>query len=205
MSLGIHESQSRMLENYIGRSYHFWAQNYPALQALFPEQLKHIDLDEFVKQVNISKPTLIRTDADELTYPIHILIRYEIEKALFNEDLSLDQLDQVWADKYEEYLGIRPSNASDGILQDMHWSEAIFGYFPTYALGTAFSAQFYQQMKKDLDIDDLLMNHRFDVIAKWLHDHIHKYGSFLRSDALLMKVTGESFNPQYYIDYLIEK
>ena len=205
MSMGIHESQSRMLENYIGRNYHFWVQNYPKLQAYFPDQLKDVDLDSFIEQINISHPSLIRTDADELTYPIHILIRYELEKAIFNENLPLDHLDQLWADKYEEYLGIRPDGATTGILQDMHWSSGGFGYFPTYALGSAFSAQFYRQMTKDLDVDALLANNQFDVIAKWLHDNIHKYGSYLRSEEILKRVTGENFNPQYYIQYLIEK
>lgn len=205
MSMGIHESQSRMLENYIGRNRSFWVNNYPALQVLFPNELGEVDLDSFMEQINISHPSLIRTDADELTYPIHILIRYELEKAIFNEDMPLDHLDQVWADKYEEYLGIRPSNPAEGILQDMHWGSGQIGYFPTYALGSAFSAQFYHQMTKDLDVDALLAQNHFEVIAQWLHDNIHKYGSYLPSEEILKRVTGESFNPQYYIDYLIQK
>ena len=137
ISSGMHESQSRLCENYLGRRKSFWEYNYPYLQKQFPQQLKDISLDTFMKAVNVSRPSLVRTEADELTYPMHILVRYEIEKGLFNGSISVEGLDQTWADMYEKYLGVRPVNASEGILQDVHWSCGEFGYFPTYALGSA--------------------------------------------------------------------
>lgn len=147
ISSGMHESQSRLCENYLGRRKSFWEYNYPYLQKQFPQQLKDISLDTFMKAVNVSRPSLVRTEADELTYPMHILVRYEIEKGLFNGSISVEGLDQTWADMYEKYLGVRPVNASEGILQDVHWSCGEFGYFPTYALGSAFAAQFVKKMR----------------------------------------------------------
>lgn len=205
MSMGIHESQSRLLENCLARTKGFWVKNYPLLQKQFPKQLNDVSLDEFMDMVNISYPSLIRTNADELTYPLHILIRYEIEKAIFNDNISLDHLNDLWADKYEEYLGIRPKHDSEGILQDVHWSDASFGYFPTYALGSAFAAQFYQQMRKDIDVDKALSDGEFHIISNWLKENIHQYGSYLDSNALLHKVCGSGFDPTVFIDYLTDK
>lgn len=200
----MHESQSRLMENHIGRSKAFWSVNLPKLKKHFP-QLKDIDLDTFMEMINVSYPSLIRTEADELTYPLHILIRYELEKKIFNEGVDYDELDKMWADKYEEYLGIRPQNDAEGILQDMHWGAANLGYFPTYALGSAFAAQFYHQMEKDIDVEAALLNNEFDKIAGWLKENIHQYGAYKDADQLMKDVTGEAFDPQYYIDYLINK
>lgn len=205
MSMGMHESQSRLMENCLARTTSFWQPNYEALKKIFPSLLKDIDLDSFVDMVNVAEPTLIRTDADELTYSLHILIRYELEKAIFDENLDCSALDQLWADKYEEYLGIRPKNAAEGILQDIHWSAASFGYFPTYALGSAYASQFYHQLKKELDIDQILKDGEFFKINNWLKEKIHQYGSYLHSDDILKNVCNESFNPMYYIDYLTNK
>jgi len=202
---GIHESQSRLLENYLGRSKSFWIPNYPALQALFPENLNSVPLDDFVAAINASMPSLIRTEADELTYPLHILIRYELEKAIFRDQVDLSKLDQIWADKYEEYLGIRPDSDATGILQDVHWSQGSFGYFPTYALGTAYAAQFMKAMRSDLDVDSLLANSQMPVIKDWLKEKIHQYAGLYTPKETLVRVTGEAFNPQYYIDYLLDK
>ena len=205
MSSGMHESQSRFLENYIGRNNSYWTLNYPKLQNIFKEELKNITLDEFMKMINASKPSLIRVEADELTYPLHILIRYELEKDMINGEVDYDKLDEIWANKYEEYLGIRPENPSVGILQDIHWSEGMLGYFPTYALGSAFGAQFFNTMKKQINIDEALHNGQFEIIRNWLKENIHQYGAILSADEILQKVTGEPFNPQYYVDYLKEK
>ena len=205
LGFAMHESQSRLLENYIGRNKSFWQGRYPKLQEIFPEQLGEVTLEHFMEMINVSEPSLIRVEADELTYPLHVLIRYELEKAIFDGSVDLEALDTLWADKYEEYLGIRPETHKDGILQDIHWSGGMFGYFPSYALGSAFAAQFYNQMKEDLDVDDLLLNDNFQEIAKWLKENIHQYGASKTFSELLVDVTGEDFNPNYYTDYLVEK
>lgn len=204
IGFAMHESQSRFMENHIGRSQAFWEVNYPKLQKHF-DQLKDISLDSFMEMINVSYPSLIRTEADELTYPLHIVIRYELEKKIFNEGVNYDELDKLWADKYEEYLGIRPTNDAEGILQDMHWGAANLGYFPTYALGSAFAAQFYHQMEKEIDVESALKNDNFSIISNWLKENIHQYGAYKDADQLMIDVTGEPFNPQYYIDYLTTK
>lgn len=201
----MHESQSRLLENHIGRHRSFWVYNYPKLQHYFPEKFNHISLDAFMDMLNAVHPSFVRTEADELTYPIHILIRYELEKEMFDGNIENKDLKQMWNDKYEEYLGIRPIHDDVGILQDIHWAGGNFGYFPTYALGSAYAAQFYHAMEKDLDIAYLLENGQFEEIAYWLKTHIHQYGAYYDADEILYKATGETFNCQYYIDYLKTK
>lgn len=200
----MHESQSRFMENHIGRHPSFWKINYPKLQKHFPKQLSHVSYEEFMKMMNLSQPSLIRIEADELTYPIHILIRYELEKDIFNGNVDIEQLDQLWNDKYEEYLEIRPQNDCQGILQDIHWTNS-FGYFPTYALGSAYAAQFYHAMEKELDVDSILEQGQFNKITDWLKTHIHQYGAYKTANEILVSATGEPFNPLYYIDYLKNK
>ncbi len=205
MTSGMHESQSRFLENYIGRRKSFWINNYPKVQDIFKNELQNVTLDEFIEMINVSKLSLIRTEADELTYPLHILIRYELEKEMINGNIDFDVLDEMWNNKYEEYLGIRPESASVGILQDIHWSSGDFGYFPTYALGSAFGAQFLEAMKKDIDIDKALKNNHFNEIENWLKEHIHQYGALLNAEEIFDKVCHQAFDPNIYIDYLIDK
>ena len=202
---GMHESQSRFLENYISRRESFWVTLYPKLQKLFPENLEDITLKDFIKAINISKPSLIRTEADELTYPMHIMIRYEIEKGIFNNKINTNKLNKTWNKMYEKYLGIKVKKDSEGILQDVHWSDASFGYFPTYALGSAFSAQFFRQLEKDIDVDKELENNNFKAISKWLKNNIHQYGALYDYNTIIKMVTKENFNPKYYINYLIKK
>ena len=204
-SMGMHESQSRFFENIIGRSRSFWVPIYARIQEMFPEQLGKVDLDHFVEAVNKVTPGLIRTEADELSYSLHVLIRYEIEKMLIEEDLDVEKLPQLWADKYEEYLGVRPENQAEGVLQDIHWSQGSFGYFPSYALGSAFGAQLYYHMKEIMDFDGLLREGKVDVIRDYLREHIHRYGKLKDSRQILKDVTGEDFNPEYYVRYLKEK
>ena len=204
-SMGMHESQSRFFENIIGRNEAFLAPVYPKLQQQFPQQLKDVPVEKFVKAVNKVEPSLIRTQADELTYSLHVMIRYEIEKMLIQEDLDVDKLPEIWADKYEEYLGVRPKDAAEGVLQDIHWSQGSFGYFPSYALGSAFGAQLYHYMKGQLDFEGLLRAGEIGTIREFLRQHIHQYGKLKTSRQMLKEVTGEDFNPQYYIDYLVEK
>ena len=200
---GLHESQSRFMENHIGRHPVFWEVNYPKLQAIFPN-FKDIPLETFMAMLNKCEPSLIRTEADELTYPLHILIRYEIEKMMFNDGIDYDELPAIWNAKYKEYLGIDVDSDTHGVLQDMHWSAADLGYFPTYALGSAYAAQFYQQMEKEIDVADALRND-FTLIKDWLKTHIHHYGAEKSANKILLEVTGETFNPNYYIDYLTNK
>ena len=205
VSCGMHESQSRLLENHLGRSYSFWKANYPVLQDIFPSQLGHISLEQFVSTINAATPSLIRTEADELTYPLHIAIRYEIEKGLFDGTISVSGLDETWNEMYEKYLGVRADQAGQGILQDVHWSSGSFGYFPTYALGSAFAAQFVHTMEKQIPVNQLLEENRFDEIEAWLKDNIHQYGCFLDPKQVMVHTTGEPFNVNYYLDYLCDK
>ncbi|MEE3486794.1 MAG: carboxypeptidase M32 [Bulleidia sp.] len=205
VSSGMHESQSRFCENYLGRSEAFWKYNYPQLQKYFPEQLWNVSLDSFVKAVNASKPSPVRTEADELTYPLHIVIRYEIEKALFTGKITTENLNRTWNDMYEKYLGIKIEDDRTGILQDVHWASGEFGYFPTYAIGSAFGAQFFHAMQKDIDIDAALSSGNYLTCMSWLKEHIHKYGARYDADEVMKLATGEAFNPDYYLDYLEEK
>ena len=148
---------------------------------------------------------LIRTEADELTYSLHVLVRYELEKRLIEEDLDVNELPKLWADKYEEYLGIRPETDAQGVLQDIHWAQGSFGYFPSYALGSAFGTQMLFQMKKEMDFDRLLEEGKLDVIREYLRKHVHRYGKMKDSREILKDMTGEDFNPKYYVEYLEEK
>ena len=204
-SMGMHESQSRFFENIIGRSRDFWVPVYGKLQEIFPDPFEQIELDQFVEAINQVHPDFIRTEADELTYSLHVLIRYEIEKMLIEGDLDVEKLPEVWADKYEEYLGVRPETDTEGVLQDIHWSQGSFGYFPSYALGSAFGAQLYYHMKETMDFEGLLREGKIDVIRRYLRDHIHQYGKLKTSRQILKDTTGEDFNPQYYVRYLKEK
>ena len=205
VSSAMHESQSRFCENYLGRSEAFWQANYPSLKETFPETFTGRSFDSFFRAINAPKISLIRTEADELTYPIHILIRYEIEKGLFNGSLSAVHLDEIWNGMYETYLGIHAEKPSQGILQDVHWSDGSFGYFPTYALGSAYAAQFFHTMKNDMDIDAALRENRYLDCIGWLKKHIHRYGASLTSLEIINVTAKEPFNPDYYIDYLIDK
>lgn len=204
-SMGLHESQSRFFENIIGRSEAFWVPVYGTVKELFPEQLKGVGRDMFVKAINRVQPGLIRTEADELTYSLHVLVRYELEKMLIEEDLDVNQLPQIWADKYEAYLGVRPEKADEGVLQDIHWAQGSFGYFPSYALGSAFGAQMYFHMRRAMDFDRELEQGHLDVIREYLREHIHRFGKLKTSRELLAAMTGEDFDPRYYIRYLKEK
>lgn len=204
-SMGMHESQSRFFENIIGRNPAFWVPLYGRLQKIFPDQLKKVSREQFVDAINKVEPGLIRTEADELSYSLHVMIRYELEKMLIGGDLKVDELLQVWADKYEEYLGIRPKDPSEGVLQDIHWSQGSFGYFPSYALGSAFGAQLYYHMKDNMDFDSLLEQGKINVIREYLRVNIHRFGKLKTSRQILKDITGEDFTPDYYIRYLNEK
>ena len=205
ISAGLHESQSRLCENHLGRSFAFWEKAYPWFKEEFPGELSGTDLNGFYKAISYSKPTLIRTESDELTYPLHILIRYELEKEMIEGGLEISSLDEAWNDKYEEYLGIRPGKPSEGVLQDMHWPYAYLGYFPTYALGSAMAAQFFDAMKRDIDPDQLIREGRYTEIMGWLRDHVHKYANRYPAEKVLKMATGEVFNDEYYFNWLRER
>ncbi|MDI6618373.1 MAG: carboxypeptidase M32 [Clostridiales bacterium] len=204
-SMGLHESQSRFYENIIGRSRAFWTYFYPEVKRRFPE-FKDVTLDEFYKGINAVSPSLVRTEADELTYSLHIIIRYEIEKKIFDDEVDVDELPSVWNKKYKEYMGIEPENDDEGILQDMHWSGGSFGYFPSYALGNLYGAQFLSKMEKDIpDLYKEIERGNLDIVHQWLKENIHKYGSVYKPAELLKKATGEELTAKYFIDYLNKK
>lgn len=199
-----HESQSRFLENHIGRSYAFWKALYPELVKEFPE-FADVTPEELARMINASVPGLIRTEADELTYPLHILIRYEIEKMIADGTLDYDKLPEIWADKYEQYLSVRPENDAEGVLQDMHWSAGYLGYFPTYALGSAYAAQIYEAMCKDLDPEKELAAGNTAAITNWLQEHVHQYGGTKTMKQITEEVSCKPFDPHIYTNYLKDK
>lgn len=204
-SMGMHESQSRFWENVIGRSDAFWEPIYAKLQEMFPEQLKQVSLSQFIKGCNKIEPGPIRTEADELSYSLHILVRYELEKQLISGECEVEDLEQAWNKKYEECLGISPKKASEGVLQDIHWACGNFGYFPSYAIGTAVAAQLYYHMKECMPIEQYLRDGNFTPIREYLKEQIYQYGKKKTTQQILKDITGEEFSPTYYIKYLKEK
>lgn len=205
-SMGIHESQSLFYENFIGRNKHFWTPYYQKIQEASPEQFKDISLDDFVRAINESKPSFIRVEADELTYPLHIIIRYEIEKAIFSNEVSVEDLPSLWNQKYQDYLGITPQTDAEGILQDVHWAGGDFGYFPSYALGYMYAAQLKQKMLEDLpEFDALLERGEFHPIKQWLTEKVHIHGKRKKPLDIIKDATGEELNVCYLIDYLSNK
>jgi carboxypeptidase Taq len=205
-SMGIHESQSRFWENIVGRSRSFWNRYYPNLTEYFPKQLNGISLDTFYRAVNHVEPSLIRVEADELTYNLHIMIRYELEKGLFDGGLEVADLPQVWNDKMRDYLGVVPTNDADGVLQDVHWAGGSFGYFPSYSLGNVYAAQFNHCIRKALpEFDQYVESGNLLPIKNWLTELIYQYGKSLEPMDILRKVTGEEINPTYLTAYLEEK
>jgi carboxypeptidase Taq len=203
-SMGIHESQSRLFENYFGKNYDFLKGLYPYIQDEVYE-LKSVDFDKFYLALNKPTNSTIRTEADELTYTMHILVRYELEKMIFNKEIKVKDLPAEWNKKMKEYLGIEPVDVREGILQDIHWAAGLFGYFPSYALGNAYAAQINNKMKVDIDLENLLFRGDFEVIKNYLTEKIYKYGKLLTPEEIILKSTGENLNPYYYVDYLKTK
>ncbi len=204
-SMGIHESQSRFFENYIGRSREFVNYIFPKLQEVFPEQLGDVSAEEFYLAVNKSAPSLIRTEADELTYSLHILIRYELEKQIISGELTAKDLPAAWNKLYEEYLGVCPPDDSQGVLQDVHWSSGGFGYFPSYSIGSAYGAQMLAQMERELDVWGLVARGDLAPIVGWLTERIYRYGSARKPAEVLDNCVHAPFDPRYYLDYLEKK
>lgn len=204
-SMGIHESQSRFWENVIGRSTSFWTRYYGDLQQHFPGQLD-VSMEEFYRANNVVKPSLIRIEADELTYNLHIIIRYEIEKLIFNEGVKASELPALWNAKYREYLGIEPSTDAEGVLQDVHWSGGAFGYFPSYSLGNMYAAQFADTMERELPgFWGLVEAGNLLPIKEWLSDRIYQYGKLRTPSELIEGITGKPLDPDYLVAYLKKK
>jgi carboxypeptidase Taq len=205
-SMGIHESQSRYWENMVGRSLPFWKHFFADLVKAFPAQFEGVSPEQVYRAVNEVTPSFIRVEADELTYNLHIMIRYEIEKGLINQTLDVADLPSIWNEKMKEYLGIEPPNDKEGVLQDVHWSGGSFGYFPTYSLGNVYAAQFANVMRSEISgYDELIANGEFAPIRAWLKEKIHQYGKLKSPNELVKDITGEGINAQYLMDYLEKK
>jgi len=203
-SMGMHESQSRLYENMLGRSRAFSERLLAKLREQF-DYFASWDEEMLYRAVNIARPSLIRIEADELTYSLHIMVRYELEKALMTGDIKAVDLPGLWSDKYNEIIGLRPNDLADGVLQDVHWSMGAVGYFPSYSVGTAYGAQMMHTIKKSVDVDAAVRKEDLSPVTEWLKKHVHEQGRLLLPDELLKKATGESFNPDYYANYLSEK
>lgn len=203
-SLAYHESQSRFFENIVARSKPFSKYIFPLLQRKANGVLDDICWEDYYLAINKVEPSLIRTEADELTYCLHVMVRYEIEKMMLEDGFNFDTLPSLWNQKYKEYLGVDVPNDKEGVLQDVHWTSGV-GYFFSYALGNAYSSQIYNAMKKDLDVETLLENGNIKPIINWLKSKMYKHGSMLKPKELIKAITNEEFNPEYYCKYLEEK
>ena len=191
VSLGIHESQSRMWENFVGRSRAFWRFFFPAAKAAFYEALSETSEDEFYFAINDVRPSLIRVEADEATYNLHIIIRFELEQALINGELQARDLPGAWSEKYQKFLGIAPPDDADGCLQDVHWSAALVGYFATYSLGNLYAAQFFEQADRDLGgLAEQFARGEFAPLKTWLNEKIHRHGQCHTAEELVKNITG---------------
>lgn len=205
-SLGIHESQSRLWENNIGRSQSFWKYHYPKFKKIFPVQTNGVALKDFIKAINKIAPNKIRTEADELHYHIHIMIRYEIEKEIMETNIKAKDLPKLWNQKYKKYLNVNIENDAEGILQDVHWSHGSFGYFPTYTLGSFYAAQFMSQAKLDIPtLDNQLSKGNTEDLRLWLKKNIFQFGKTYNAEDLCKKITGEHLNIKYFMNYISEK
>ncbi len=205
-SLGIHESQSRFWENMIGRNKEFWKYFYPIFKNISSPYLKDININNWYNIVNQVSPSLIRIEADELTYCLHIILRFEIEIGLMEEKINVNELSQIWNEKMNEMLSVVPKNDVEGVLQDMHWSGGNIGYFPTYAIGTIYSAQIFRKISQDnMNLLSEIRNAEFQNIINWLRKNIHEYGSIMDADEIIKKACGQGIDSKIFIDYLKDK
>ena len=205
VAMSIHESQSRFYENIIGRSRAFCGLVFPKLCELFPDEMKGRTAEELYRAANKAEPSLIRTEADELTYCLHIMVRYELEKRVFDGELEVKDLPSEWKKLYKEYLGVEVPDDRQGVLQDTHWASGLVGYFPSYALGNAYGAQFLAKMKETVDVDACVAKGDFGPINAWNRENIWKHGCLYTPAELLDRVLGEPFDPRFYTDYLEKK
>jgi carboxypeptidase Taq len=205
-SLSIHESQSRLWENNVGRSLNSWQYFYPVAQQYFPAQLKNVSLSQFYKGINKVQPSFIRTEADELTYHFHVLIRYELEKKLIEGSLQVEDIPAYWNEQYKKLLGVDVPNDRMGCLQDVHWSHGSFGYFPTYSLGSFYAAQFFNSAQKQaINLGAEITKGDYKPLLDWLRMYIHAHGRRYTSEELCERITGEPLNTGYFLQYVLDK
>jgi carboxypeptidase Taq len=205
-SLGIHESQSRLWENLVGRSRPFWRFFYPRAQEAFPQQLGGVALDDFIAGITRVQPSLIRIKADEVTYGMHIILRFELEQDIVNGRVAIHDLPEVWNERMQEYLGVDVPNDAQGVLQDTHWASGSIGYFATYLLGTVMSVQLWQKTLEDIpDLDEQIERGEFGALRGWLGEHVHRYGRKFSPQETLRRATGATLDPKPYLAYLREK
>ena len=202
--LTVHESQSRLWENHVGRTEAWWDLFLPTFKEHFPE-VEASPRDAYEAANQVYEDNLIRVEADELTYHMHIVLRFEIERDLIAGDLDVSEVPQVWNEKMEEYLGVRPDTDAEGCLQDIHWSHANFGYFPTYSLGSVLAAQLDDAVREDLDLDAQVRAGQFDPLREWLYEHVHRHGARYTTPDLVREATGEDYTADYFLDYVTEK
>jgi len=206
VSLGIHESQSRLWENLVGRSRAFWKFHYSSLLELFPDTLYNVSLDDFYRAINKVKPSLIRVEADEVTYNLHIILRFELERALFRDRLSVEDLPSAWNEGMTQTVGVTPKRDADGCLQDIHWSMGAFGYFPTYTLGNLYAAQFFERAREDVpDLFDAIADNDHRPLLQWLRENIHQHGRRFRAGELVLRVTGRPLSCDSFVRYVTGK
>ncbi|HYF30313.1 MAG TPA: carboxypeptidase M32 [Chitinophagaceae bacterium] len=205
-SLSIHESQSRLWENQVGRSLAFWRYHYPTLQKEFPQQLGQVPLDRFYAAINKVQPSLIRTEADEVTYHFHVMIRYELEKRLLEGSIRVADIPAYWNEQYEQYLGVKSPDDRNGCLQDVHWSHGSFGYFPTYSLGSFYAAQFFDQATRDIpSLQTEIENGTYQSLVNWLRQKIHVHGRYYTSEELCAQVCRQPLDITHFMQYLLDK
>ena len=205
-SMGVHESQSRLWENLVGRSRTFWSFYYPSLRETFPEALGDTDLETFYRAINEVRASEIRVEADELTYNLHVLLRFELEVALLEGELPVSELPAAWNAKMEEYLGVTPENDAAGALQDVHWSAGLFGYFPTYTIGNVLSAQLFDEANRARpNIPEEMGDGEFGTLLEWLRENIHRHGKRYDPDELIERATGHQLKTAPYLQYLKDK
>ena len=206
VSSAIHESQSRLWENMVGRSPGFWRWCFPHLQSAFPERFGGRTWQDVHRAVNVVRPTLIRVSADEVTYGLHVVLRFELELALFEGDLDAADLPAAWAERTRAYLGLEVPDDAHGVLQDVHWAEGLFGYFPTYALGTIISGQLWARLNAEIpDLDERFARGEFGALADWLAEHVHRYGRRLTPNEIVERATGGPLDPGPYLEYVRAK
>jgi carboxypeptidase Taq len=204
-SYSIHESQSRLWENNVGRSRQYWQHYFPEVKSRFGEQFRSVDAEAFYRAINKVEPSLVRTEADELTYHFHVYIRYELEKKLLAGELKAKDIPAYWNEQYRQLLGVEVPDDKRGCLQDVHWSHGSFGYFPTYSLGSFYAAQFYKEGCAALQISAVSNKEQSAALLNWLRKEVHAKGRYYTSEELCRRVTGKSLDVGAFVDYLLEK
>ena len=206
VSLGLHESQSRLWENLVGRSEQFWRFFYPRLQEVFPEQFRNVELERFYAAINRVQPSLIRIRADEVTYGMHVILRFELEQDIVNGRVELRDLPQRWAEKMHDYLGVEVPDHANGVLQDMHWSVGLIGYFSTYLLGTVMSVQIWEKAADDIgDLEQQIERGEFTALREWLGENVHAHANKYTPQETLRRATGATIDAKPYLAYLKKK